>query len=87
MWIDIWAWGAMMRHYFNELCPEAERSRLGLEVFTYAGKAILTLLVLLVTAAWLLAANSWYAVAVSTVSVLVVIGLVEGAKYLERRQE
>lgn len=87
MWIDIWAWGEMMRRYFNTLCPKAERSKLGLEVFTYAGKAILTLLVLLVTGGWLLAANSCYAVAVSTISLGVVVGLVEGAKYLQPRQE
>ena len=84
MWIDIWAWGSMMRRYFNALCPKEEWTKLGLEVFTYAGKAILTLLVLLVTGGWLLAANSRYAVAVSTISVLVIIGLIEGAKFSQR---
>lgn len=87
MWIDIWAWGTMMRHYFNELYPETERTRLGLEVFSNPGKAILTLLVLLITGGWLLAAASWDAAAISALSVLALIILMRTATQTRRKTQ
>ena len=82
IWLDIWAWGAMMRRYFNASCnascpkDKEERTRLGLEVFTVAGKSILTFLVVLVTVGWWLAAKSWFVVYVSAISVVVIICLI-----------